>query len=131
MKNIKDLKIAGIDSTRPPVIRKEPYIDLVFRLSDRASKEWCMDFNSLFVDVEYSVKINLIDCLYIETWTRTMDEIPEHLEMLKEKVSECNQTFYNRQVELARIANNNSNALADEQGPQGRLNNIIAKLNFN
>ena len=44
MKNINDLKITGIDNARPPRIRKEPYIDLVFTLSEKANKEWCHDF---------------------------------------------------------------------------------------
>ena len=130
MKNIEDLKIVGIDSSRPPLIRKEPYIDLVFKLSDRASKEWCQTFNSLFPNIEYSVKIDLIDCLYIETWTRTMDEIPEHLKLLQEKVSECNQIYIDRQIELERVTNSQNSKINHADGPQGQLNDIIANLQF-
>ena len=31
MEGISDIKIIGIDEKRPPKIRKEPYIDLVFK----------------------------------------------------------------------------------------------------
>jgi hypothetical protein len=130
MKNIRDLKIAGIDPARPPIIREAPYIDLVFKLSDRVNKEWCQDFNMLFTKSEYTVKVNAIDCLYIETWVRTMDEIPNHLKMLKEKVAECNQKVYDREVARTQALSDKNTALAGEEGAQGLLNDIIANLNF-
>ena len=131
MKNTEDLKIIGIDKARPPMIRKEPYIDLVFELSEKANMQWCKDFNELFSATEDNVKINLEDCLYIETWVRTMDEIPKHFINLKTKVSQCNQIFKDRQKAITEAANNKNKTLAEEQGPQGQLNNIISKLNFN
>ncbi|MBN1377732.1 MAG: hypothetical protein JXA04_00695 [Gammaproteobacteria bacterium] len=130
MKNIKDLRIIGIDSARPPKIRAEPYIDLVFRLSDKANKEWCQDFNMIFARADYSVKIDTVECLYIETWVRTMNEIPGHLEMLKEKVSECNQKYYDREVARSQASMSILNDIAGEQGAQGLLNDILAKLNY-
>lgn len=39
--------IIGIDETRPPKIRKEPYIDISFKLSHQAPIEWCKDLNAL------------------------------------------------------------------------------------
>lgn len=130
MNDIRDLKITGIDSDRPPVVRKEPYIDLVFKLSDKAGREWCRDFNLLFERADYSVRIDIDEGLYIETWTRTMDEIPGHLEMLKAKVKECNQRCHERLLATAQAAKDKNSALAGEQGAQGRLNAIIAKLDF-
>lgn len=130
MKDIRNLKIVGIDSARPPKVRKEPYIDLIFQLSDRATKEWCQDFNMLFSNTNYSVKVDTIDCLYIETWVRTMGEISEHLNMLKEKVTECNQAFYDRQVARNQEALNKNTAVSSEGGLQGKLNEIIANLNY-
>lgn len=59
-----------------------------------------------------------------------MDEIPEHFEMLKAKVSECNQIYIDRQLELERITNNQNSKINHEDGPQGRLNDIIASLKF-
>lgn len=130
MKDIRKLKIAGIDSARPPKMRAEPYIDLVFKLSERVNKEWCQDFNMLFTRSEYTVKVNAIDCLYIETWVRTMDEIPGHLKMLQEKVAECNQKFYDRELARSQLISDKNTQLAGEQGAQGLLNDIIAKLDF-
>ena len=47
MEGISDIKIIGVDETRPPIIRKEPYIDIFFKLSHQAPSDWCSDFNSL------------------------------------------------------------------------------------
>jgi hypothetical protein len=44
MEGISDIRITGIDETRPPRIRKEPYIDLCFRLTHKAPVDWCHDF---------------------------------------------------------------------------------------
>lgn len=84
----------------------------------------------LFTKSEYTVKVNAIDCLYIETWVRTMDEIPNHLKMLKEKVAECNQKVYDREVARTQALSDKNTALAGEEGAQGLLNDIIANLNF-
>ena len=130
MKNIRNLKIAGIDTARPPKVRAEPYIDLVFKLSDRVNKEWCQDFNMLFSKSEYTVKINAIDCLYIETWVRAMDEIPEHLNMLKEKVKECNQKYYDREIARTQALVDKNSEVTGGEGAQGLLNEIISKLNY-
>ena len=48
MQGISDINIIGIDETRPPFIRKEPYIDIFFELSHQAPIDWCKDLNSLF-----------------------------------------------------------------------------------
>ncbi len=131
MKNSEDLRIIGIDDTRPPIINKKPYIDLVFTLSEQASKQWCQNFNGLFSNSESKAKINLKDSTYIETWVKTMDKIPEHLEMLKTKVTECNELYNVHQIAMAQAATNKNKTLQEEQGPQGQLNNIIAQLDFN
>ena len=130
MKNVKDLRITGIDASRPPRIRKEPYIDLVFKLSDRVTKEWCQDFTALFSNEKYSVKIDPVDCMYIETWVRTMDEIPGHLELLQAKVTECNLIVLNRETERLRQVASGNAVLQGEDGAQGELNRIIANLDF-
>lgn len=130
MQDPKVLKIIGIDSKRPPMLRKEPYIDIVFELSEKTTKQWSEDFVSLFQNAEYKPKIDTDECLYIETWTRKMHEIPEHLEDLKAKIIECNQIAINRQAALDALALNNSNVDVGDEGPQGQLNAVIANLNF-
>jgi hypothetical protein len=130
MKIISDIKITGIDTARPPKIRKEPYIDLVFKLSEQANKSWCQDFNMMFEGSEFTVKIDSTKGLYIETWIREMGEIPEHLEMLKKKVAECNRIYNAREIANAQAAMLKNQTLMGEGGAQELLNNIIAGLKF-
>ena len=130
MSDSKNLKIIGIDESRPPKVRKEPYIDLVFKLSGKAPKEWCQDFNALFKSSSYPVRIDVTEGLYIETWVKTMDEIPACLEKLKVKAAECNEITVKREEAYAQSLKDASEALKGEQGEQGRLNGIIAGLKF-
>lgn len=130
MEGISDIKIVGIDTRRPPQIRKEPYIDLYFRFSHKAPLDWCQDFTAGQAGTKYSSKINADECLYIQTWVRTPVEIAGQLEMLKKAVTECS-TQYIRKIEArARDrASDNGNVQKDE-GPQAELNRIVARLNF-
>lgn len=130
MSDSTELKIVGIDESRPPRVRKEPYIDLVFKLSAKAPKEWCEDFNMLFKSSVYPVRIEMPEGLYIVTWVKTMDEIPAVVEKLKEKVAECNAITVKRKDDYEQSLKQASEALKGEQGEQGRLNEIIANLKF-
>lgn len=131
MEGISDIKIIGIDEKRPPVIRKEPYIDLFFKLTHQAPEDWCKDFNALMSKYPGSPKINVKVGLFIESWVKTPDEIEDFLAQLKVKVEQCSQEYIER-IELATRNSQNENAsLKDEEsGEQGRLNRIIASLNF-
>ncbi len=131
MEGISDIKIIGIDEKRPPVIRKEPYIDLFFKLAHQAPEDWCKDFNALMSKYPGSPKINVKVGLFIESWVKTPDEIEDFLAQLKVKVEQCSQEYIER-IELATRNSQNENAsLKDEEsGEQGRLNRIIASLNF-
>ena len=130
MEGISDLRIAGIDEKRPPKIRKEPYIDIVFKLSHQAPADWCRDFNALLSKHPATPKIKENEGLYIEAWVRRVDEIAPILEQLKVKVSECSRQYIER-VELSISNADGVNAsLAQEAGEQGRLNRIIAALDF-
>ena len=71
MEGISDIRIAGIDERRPPRIRREPYIDLCFRLSHKAPLDWCQDFADHLSKAGLPVKMDAKECLYIETWVRT------------------------------------------------------------
>ncbi len=130
MQDDTEIKIIGIDSKRPPFIRKEPYIDLVFELSVQTTKQWNEDFVGLFKNSEIRPKIDAAKSVFIQTWTRTMDEIPDHLELLKSKVTECNQMAVDRQAALDLLAMSGSESLEGATGPQGQLNAIIAGLKF-
>lgn len=129
MEGISDLKICGIDEMRPPRIRKEPYIDLFFKLTHQAPNAWCEDFNRLFSGKKSPHKIQPDSGKFIETWVRSPDEIPEVLEELKLAVSGCNQQYIARVLDEAQATANHEYAQADG-GEQGRLNRIVAGLNY-
>ncbi|MFO8024165.1 hypothetical protein [Thiohalophilus sp.] len=129
MEGISDIKICGIDETRPPRIRKEPYIDLYFKLSHQAPKAWCEDFNRLNDKKGHSVKIDASRGLFIESWVRLPEEISPLLESLKQVVSACNEQYITRIENEARAAAS-AHAAPGDEGEQGRLNRIIAELSF-
>ena len=130
MEGISDIKIVGIDERRPPVIRKEPYIDIIFKLSHQAPVDWCQDFNGLMSKHPGRPKIKEKEGLFIEGWVKTPDDIVLFLEVLKEKVALCSQQYIDR-IQLAlRKANEANTSVAGETGEQGRLNRIIAGLSF-
>ena len=130
MDGISDIRITGIDERRPPKMRREPYIDLVFRLAHKVPVEWCHDFIRSQAGAEYQSTINLDECLYIETWVRTPAEIAAHLQTLKKLVAECNARYVARIEASRRDEAHGLDHLRNEEGPQGALNRIIAELDF-
>jgi hypothetical protein len=131
VEGISDIRIIGIDEKRPPRIREKPYIDIFFKLSHQAPEDWCKDFNALLSKHPTTPRIKEKEGLCIEGWVRTPDEIVAFLEQLKDKVAQCNRKYIER-VELSiRNAGDANASLAHEaDGKQGRLNRIIADLNF-
>lgn len=130
MEGISDIKIVGIDQNRPPMIRKEPYINLYFKLSHKAPPAWCDAFNHLVSKKKYTTRIEPSEGLYIETWLRKPDEITVVLDELKATVKLCSEEYIARlQDEMRAAAASGSGEIKDE-GEQGRLNRIIAGLNF-
>jgi hypothetical protein len=130
MEGISDIKIISIDEMRPPVIRKEPYIDLFFKLSHQAPSEWCRDFNNLLADHASKPNIKEKEGLYIELWVRTPDEIVAVFEIIKETVETCTREFIERKELAARDAGDANMSDSEASGEQGRLNRILASLDF-
>ncbi|UCH52897.1 MAG: hypothetical protein JSW09_09930 [Pseudomonadota bacterium] len=130
MEGISDIRIVSIDEKRPPRIGKEPYIDLYFRLTHKAPADWCQDFTDLQSKATYPSKINIDECLYIETWVRRPEEIIGHVQSLKEAVAQCNARYIERIEARQRDRDNSNDKLTTEEGPQGQLNRIIAGLDF-
>lgn len=130
MEGISDIRIVGIDKNRPPLIRKEPYIDLFFRLSHKAPQDWCEDFNKLIKDLVPQVKIDKTEGLYINAYVRDMNQIPGHFKKIKEMISACNEQYIKnlRLKELEAAAKNAS--LVAAAGEQARLNAIVAALDY-
>lgn len=129
MEGISDIRISGIDEARPPRIRKEPYINLYFKLSHKAPVQWCDDFNRLVARKAYPAKIESSEGLFIETWVRSPDEIGTALDGFKLAITTCNDEYIARIQAEARSA---ADARVDpeNEGEQGRLNRIVAGLNF-
>lgn len=130
MEGISDIKIIGIDEKRPPIMRNEPYIDLIFKLSHKAPADWCKDFNSLMSKHPGSPKIKLPEGLFIESWVKTPDAIVDYLEQLKLKVAQCSASYIERIEQSARDNKQPDPSLAEKDSAQARLNKIIAALVF-
>lgn len=130
MEGISDLKIIGIDERRPPIIRKEPYIDIFFKLSHKAPADWCNELNSMLHKHPTAPKIKEDEGLYIEAWVKAPDDIAGFLQLLKDKVADCNGQYIKRIEQATRNAGVANSSLAQETGEQGRLNKIIAALDF-
>jgi hypothetical protein len=128
VEGISDIKIIGIDEKRPPIIRNEPYIDLIFKLSHQAPADWCSDFNSMMAKHPGSPKIKQQEGLYIESWVKTPDLIVEHLEQLKLKVNLCSKMYIERIEQSARDNKQADPSGVSEDSAQGRLNKIISSL---
>lgn len=129
MEGISDIRICGIDEKRPPRILKEPYINLFFKLTHQAPKDWCEDFNQLVSKEKYPAKLNPATGLIIETWVRKPDEITNSLDILKEAVVTCTQEYISK-IDARIAASANAQDKLGDDGEQGRLNKIIAALNY-
>lgn len=130
MEGISDIKIVGLDERRQPRVRKEPYIDLYFKLSHKAPVDWCQKFNDILSKNRLTSKITPAEGLYIETWVRKPEEIVAHLELLKKKVDECSLAYIENIRQQQARGSEDDDVLQSETGEQGRLNKIIAGLSF-
>ena len=131
MEGISDIRIIGFDNNRPPLIRKAPYIDLFFKLTHQAPKDWCDDFNQLVSKKKYSAKIAPVAGLFIESWVRKPEEIKGLLEDLKKIIDICSEEYIaNINAAIRAASDANTNAKPGNDGEQGRLNKIIAALDF-
>ncbi|MFT5449828.1 MAG: hypothetical protein ACI9DC_005026 [Gammaproteobacteria bacterium] len=130
MEGISNIRIVAVDAKRPPVIRKEPYIDIAFELSHQVPKNWSEDFNGLVSKKEFSASIRVDEGLYIETWVRSPDEIAANFDFLKRMVAECTAQYIAK-IELSKGKQDTENEAANATlGEQGRLNAIVAGLDF-
>ena len=130
MNAIGDIRIISIDEERPPQIRKEAYIDVFYKLSKQAPKDWCEDFNALGRQLNPAVKMDINKGVFIDAWVKNMNDIPAHLEKIKLKVKECNEQYIEK-ARLKALALAASVASKLGQGSQqNALNEIVAGLKF-
>jgi len=125
-----EIKIIGIDKDRPPRIRKEAYIDLFFRLSEKGSIEWCEDFNALGRKLNPSPKIDKNTGECIQTYVSNMTLITQHLADVKEILRNCNEQYQQKIDEKARVLAASNASLHGEDGEQYKLNQIVEGLKF-
>jgi hypothetical protein len=130
VESINSLKIVGLDPRRPPMVRKEPYIDLYFELSHQAPEDWCEDFNHLNRGATPSVLIKKTQGLFIETYVREMGQIQQHLDMLKTKVKQCSAQYLEKLRLKALAEAAKSGSVNGAGGEQGKLNAIVDALNY-
>ena len=131
MQGISDINIVGVDATRPPFIRKEPYIDIFFELSHQAPVDWCKDLNSLFAinHTTSNASIDEKEGLFIKTWVRKPDEITSLFEQLKEEIAECTRQYIER-IQLSSQQSAGDTSEIKESSEQANLNKIISSLIF-
>lgn len=122
------IKIVGIDQKRPPRVRKEAYIDLVLKLSDKAPSDWIDLFDTLGRQMNPAVKMEKATGDCIMAWVRTMDDIPAHFDNIKQKVQACNVQYQEQLQQKLAAAQISSESSASQQ--QAKLNAIIAALDF-
>lgn len=130
MDEFQDVKIIGLDKNRYPYLRKEPYIDLFFKLSQEPPKDWCDRFNSLTQNLNPIVKMDKKKNLFIETYVRDMNHIHEHLEKLKKIITNCNEQHKEKCLQQALDEKQNKQSEQNGGGEQVKLDAIIEKLNF-
>ena len=130
MEDISDIKIIGMDEKNPPKVLKEPYIDLCFKLSHQAPEDWCEDFNIAAKKMVPPASIVKTKGLIIVTYVRKMDDIVAQMEQVKKQVKMCNDRYLENIRRREAIEASKNVNLGDEGGEQGKLNAIIAALDF-
>ncbi|MCW8827179.1 MAG: hypothetical protein OQK78_12235 [Gammaproteobacteria bacterium] len=130
MEGISDIKIIGIDQTRPPRSRKEPYINLYFKLSHKAPEDWCDAFNQLVSKHKFASKIEPKEGLFIDTWVRKPEEIVPLVDGLKAAVIKITEAYIALREAEALAAKLNHGEKPEDEGEQARLNRIVESLNF-
>ncbi len=120
MQDINNIKIVGIDDERPPKMRKEAYVDLFFKLSEKAPLDWCEDFNTLSLRMNPAVKIARNGGVCVEAWVRDMQDIAPQLEKIKQKILDSNEQYIekDRQKKLAILAANKDTSSANRKQVQ-------------
>jgi hypothetical protein len=130
MTDISSIKVVGIDEERPPIVRKEGYIDLYFKLSEKAPVEWCEDFNKLGHRLKPPVKIRPDKGLIMETYVHDMNAIQQQLDKIKEKIKQCSTEYLEREKQrMLALAARQAERIGSSD-KQTLLNEIVAGLDY-
>ncbi len=128
MEKIANLKIKGIDPNRTPNLDNNNYIDVIYELTQKAPRNWCLDFNNFFSKDRHKTRIDPEKGVYIETWVRNMDEIANELDLIKQKIKMCNTNYIKKLEEEALLRKNSQSDNSSIEGK--KLEKILAELNF-
>ncbi|NVJ60252.1 MAG: hypothetical protein HWE27_07680 [Gammaproteobacteria bacterium] len=129
MEGTLQLKVIGMDPNRPPVIRKEPYIELYFKLNAKAPIQWLKSFVDLVSNGPYPIKMKPAESDIIGTWVRTPAEVEAAFHYIKSQVI-ANTDHLNKRLLAQKSAEQalaNGIVLTPEQI---ELNTIVANLDF-
>jgi hypothetical protein len=123
-----NITIQRIDPNRYPSVVNKNYIDIIFELSEKATKDWCILFNDSFVNNVDNIRINPEEGNFVETWVRDMEEIPEKLNLIKEVTKLTNTKCMEKLIKDAELRDNSYNK--NQSAESVRLEEILNELNF-
>lgn len=130
MTDINAIKIIGIDEQRPPMVRKESYIDLFFKLSKQAPADWCEDFNKLGHQINPPAKITPDKGLIIETYVHDMNLIQNQLDKIKQLINRCSEAYLEKERQKQLALESKQAETSSGSAKQNQLNAIISNLNY-
>ena len=128
MSDTININIKGIDPNRRPRIVNKNYIDIIFELSEKANKEWCVLFNDSFSNNIDNIRINPEEGNYVETWVRDMDDIPDKLNLIKKALKATNINYAEKLIVDAELR---ENSYSQSQSVESeKLDRILSRLKF-
>lgn len=135
MNNISEIKIKGLDPRRMPSLKHyrvntntAKYIYLYFELSQKAPSIWRSDFNSLNSNANQNARVDQNDELHIKTWIREIQDIPEELDRIKQKIEQCNTNYIEQLKKDERSLQSSENDLTNSLNDE--LEKILASLSY-
>jgi len=128
MSDTININIKGIDPNRRPRIVNKNYIDIIFELSEKANKDWCVLFNDSFSNNVDNIRINPEEGNYVETWVRDMDDIPDKLNLIKKASKDTNTSYAEKLIVDAELRENSYNQSQSVESE--KLDRILSGLKF-
>ncbi len=128
MSDTTTIKIIGIDPKRYPDLSKNNYIDISYKLSEKAPKQWCVIFNDIFKN-DGNVRIDIDSSQFIDTWVRDMEDIPWRFITIKEKIELTNKLYQEKLIDDEKAKKDSYNQNKSEKSI--RLDEILDSLDFN
>ena len=127
MNDFLTIKIIGLDPKRYPNVVNSNYIDIIYKLSEKAPNEWCAIFNDIFKD-DKNVRIDQDSGQFIDTWVRDMDDIPEKFILIKDGVELSNQKYHDKLLDDEKLRRDSYSKQKNSKSLQ--LDKILDSLNF-